>query len=133
MRSTQNYNAYYTKLQANYVLYYKRTQLYYDTLHYATFPFFDSYRITPFVENCPVCSIHRQQAAEPLITSTLPQYPWQRIATDLFEWKGHTYLLVVDYYSRYIEITKLPQKDASSMEVIRHLKSIMHVVEYQLK
>ena len=48
MRSTQNYNAYYTKLQANYVLYYKRTQLYYDTLHYATFPFFDSYRTYPF-------------------------------------------------------------------------------------
>ena len=44
MRSTQNYNVYYTKLQANYVLYYKRIQLYYDTLHYATFPFFDSYR-----------------------------------------------------------------------------------------
>ena len=32
---------------------------------------------------------------------------------------------MVDYYSRYIEIAKLPQKDASSMEVIRHLKSIM--------
>ena len=38
--STQNYNAYYTELQANYVLYYKRLQLYYNTLHYTTFPFF---------------------------------------------------------------------------------------------
>ena len=47
MRSTQNYNSYYTKLQANYVLYYKRTQLHYDTLHYATFPIL----LTPTVCN----------------------------------------------------------------------------------
>ena len=39
--------------------------------------------ITQFVENCPVCSIHRQQVAEPLITSTLPPYQWQQIATVL--------------------------------------------------
>ena len=43
--------------------------------------------ITQFVENCPVCSIYRQQAAELLITSTFPLYPWQQIATDPFEWK----------------------------------------------
>ena len=30
----------------------------------------------------------------------------ERIATDLFQLKGHTYLLVIDYFSRYIEISK---------------------------
>ena len=47
--------------------------------------------------------------------------PWQKVGTDLFMFKGQTYLLVVDYYSRYIEIAKL---SALSSGVITHLKSI---------
>ena len=84
-------------------------------------------QITQFVEHCPICTMHRVQNAEPLIPSSLPQYPWQRIAIDLFEWKGHTYLLVVDYYLRFIEIAKLlnSKGGTSSPEVVKHLKSIM--------
>ena len=44
------------------------------------------------------------------IPSTLPEYPWERIATDLFKWKKSSYLLLVDYYSRFIEIVKLSIK-----------------------
>ena len=44
------------------------------------------------------------------------------MATDLFEWRKNTYLLVVDYYSRYIEILKL--MTTTSADVIRQLKSI---------
>ena len=44
------------------------------------------------------------------------------MATDLFKWKGLTYLLVVDYFSKYIEISKL--EGESSQEVIQRLKSI---------
>ena len=57
-----------------------------------------------------VCTMHRFQPAEPLIPSTLPEYPWERIATDLFKWKKSSYLLLVDYYSRFIEIVKLSIK-----------------------
>ena len=46
----------------------------------------------------------------------------QKVATDLFYLKTSTYLLLVDYYSRYIEISKL--NGQSSSEVIRHTKSI---------
>ena len=55
-------------------------------------------------------------AVEPLIVT---QYPWQKVGVDLFEW---IYLLVIDYYSRSIEITKLTATSAN--EVICHLKSI---------
>ena len=51
-----------------------------------------------------------------------PSLPWERIATDLFQWKGHTYLLIVDYFSRYIEISKLSGE--TSAEVIQHMKSV---------
>ena len=43
-------------------------------------------------------------------------------ATDLFDWKGVKYLLIVDYYSRFIEMVK--PSGESSAEVIRHTKSI---------
>ena len=54
--------------------------------------------------------------------SPFPDLPWQNVATDLFEWKRKNYLLIVDYYSRYIEIAL--QKGISVEEVIKHTKSI---------
>ena len=54
--------------------------------------------------------------------SALPSLPWQKVATDLFKWEGSTYLLVVDYFSKYIEISKL--EGESSQKVIQRLKSI---------
>ena len=44
------------------------------------------------------------------------------MASDLFYWKSSAYLLIIDYYSRYIEIAKLSGE--SSSKVIRHTKSI---------
>ena len=78
--------------------------------------------IENIVSDCPMCCKHRQQHAEPLLPSTLPARPWLNIATDLFEWKKHNYLLTVNYYSRYIEIAKLTS--TTSADVITHLKSI---------
>ena len=74
------------------------------------------------VSNCTICRKHQQQRPEPLMPSPLPSRPWEKIGTDLFEWKKVDYLLVVDYYSRYIEIAKLTSTSATS--VITHLKSI---------
>lgn len=54
--------------------------------------------------------------------TSLPYLPWQKVATDLFEWTGSTYLLVIDYYSRWIETAKLDQLSANS--VIAHTSSI---------
>ena len=73
------------------------------------------------VKNCTECC-REQRRHQPLIPSPLPELPWQKVATDLFEWKQHTYLLIVDYYSRYIEIARL--KSTNADEVITHTKSI---------
>ena len=74
------------------------------------------------VNRCMVCCTTRFQHAEPLLSSEFPDYPWQRLASDLFEWKKSKYLLVIDYYSRYIEIARL--STATSSDVITHMKSI---------
>ena len=74
------------------------------------------------VASCQVCSKERVQNPEPLIPSELPELPFQKVGTDLFEWEKRTYLLLVDYYSRFIEIALLGRPNAA--EVINHLKSI---------
>ena len=53
---------------------------------------------------------------------TLPRYPWQKVGTDFFEWQGTMYLLVEDYFSRYIEIVKLSL--TMSGTVVAYLKTI---------
>ena len=49
--------------------------------------------------------------------------PWQILATDLFELKGADYLIVINYFSRYVEVAAM-QETTKSSEVIRALKSI---------
>ncbi len=73
------------------------------------------------VQDCPVC--HDYQAAqqkEPLIPSQTPDLPWSEAASDLFTYESDHYVLSVDYYSRYIEVSKL--KDLSSYQTIEALK-----------
>ena len=81
-----------------------------------------SKQIEQLINYCLTCARHKQQSAEPLTPTPLPDRPWRR-AADLCELNGHTYLVVVDYYSRYIEMAKLPSTKATT--VIKHLKSIM--------
>ena len=42
--------------------------------------------------------------AEPMISTEFDDRPWKHLGSDLFMLNGQTYLLVVDYFSRYIEI-----------------------------
>lgn len=51
-----------------------------------------STQLEEVVKACKTCCIHQQQRPEPLIPSELPQLPWQKVGTDLFEWKSHNYL-----------------------------------------
>ena len=75
------------------------------------------------VQKCLVCSQFWQQNVEPLLPTNFPDYPWQKVAADLFTWKGTNYLILVDYYSRYTEMSKLSSTTSSS--VIQHMKSIL--------
>ena len=78
-----------------------------------------SEELTELIADCEECCKKR---AQPLTPSKLPLHPWQKVATDLFEWKQKIYLLAVDYYSRYIEVAHLSQ--ATANEVVNHTKSI---------
>jgi len=74
--------------------------------------------IEQMISKCSVCSKHKVQHQEPLLPSALPEYPWQKVATDLFEWNNSTYLLVVDYYSRYVELAKLTSTTSTAVQIL---------------
>ena len=66
-----------------------------------------------------------QGTGKPSGTSDLiriTERPWQKVAADLFELKGHPYLLVKDHFSRYIEVAKL--SSTTSPDVTTHLQSM---------
>ena len=74
------------------------------------------------IERCPVCVKHYAPHHEPLISTPLPDYPWQKVATDLFTLKGTCYLVVVDFFSRYPEVIQL--RSTTSGGVVEALKAI---------
>ena len=38
-----------------------------------------------FIQNCSQCARDYRPNKEPLIPSTIPDYPWQQVAADLFQ------------------------------------------------
>ena len=54
--------------------------------------------------------------------SSMPSRPWERLGSDLFEYEKKHYLLIIDYFSRWIEIRHLTS--TTSEATIRAMKSI---------
>ena len=63
-----------------------------------------SKQIRRIIQNCQVCTKRNQPHMEPMLSSTLPTYPWQKVSSDLFTLKGLNYLLIVDGFSRFPEV-----------------------------
>lgn len=74
------------------------------------------------VENCDTCAKERVNFKETLLPTEFPDRPWAMVGADLFEWNSHQYLVVVDYFSRFMEIAKLTSTTATA--VAEHFKSI---------
>ena len=55
-------------------------------------------------------------------TRDIPLLPWQVVTSDMLEHKNQHYLVVIDYYSKYIEALKL--KGKTSRDVIQCLSEI---------
>lgn len=70
--------------------------------------------------------------AEALVSTTLPGRPPEFLTMDLFHLNGQTFLLVLDYYSRFPEVVTLRSTTAQS--VIYALKSIFarHVISQEV-
>ena len=81
-----------------------------------------SSQIIDIVAKCGICNQFRHsQQKEPLINHDVPTLPWEKLGMDLFHFNGKNFLLMVDYYSKYIEVSLLSSLRAT--DVIMQIKS----------
>ena len=71
-------------------------------------------QLKQFISSCQVCQcFQRNNPKETLMSHSIPDRPWSKIAADLFEFKGEHYLVLVDYYSDWIEFDKMRDQNAT--------------------
>ena len=80
-----------------------------------------SAQIEEKVKDCTICHDYAPaQQKEPSIPSPIADLPWAMGASNIFIFESEQFLVLVDYYVKYIEVTKL--KDLTSQETIQALE-----------
>ncbi|KAK3916268.1 hypothetical protein KUF71_006136 [Frankliniella fusca] len=79
--------------------------------------------IQEYIKACHTCATFAaRQRKQSLIPHEIPDRPFQKIGTDILEFGGATYLVVVDYYSKWIEVFRLRSKNSSAfMESLKKI------------
>ena len=73
------------------------------------------------VASCQPCNSARpHQQKEPFLIHPVPDLPWSFVSADIFDWSGLQYLILVDSYSGWFEMSTL--SDLSSRSVIMKMK-----------
>jgi hypothetical protein len=79
--------------------------------------------VTSMIQKCHECQQSRPaQRNEPLKPTELPSRPWVKVGADLFKLNNKDYLVMIDYYSRWIEL-KMCQS-TTSMAIINKFKQV---------
>lgn len=61
-----------------------------------------------------------------MISHDIPELPWLQLGADIFEIQGQSYLLIVDYFSKYPEVLNI--RDKSTHTVIMKMKSVFSIL-----
>lgn len=69
--------------------------------------------ITNFITQCEICQKYqRSNQKEPMRERELSTRPWQKIRADFFYLRGSNYLLIIDYFSKYVELEEMKYSTA---------------------
>lgn len=70
-------------------------------------------QIEKMISTCRTCQVNaNKNQKEPLIAHTIPKRPFEKVACDIFHFKNKDYLVVADYFSKWIELKELKSKQA---------------------
>jgi transposase InsO family protein len=73
-------------------------------------------QIEEVVSKCVACLENRNRAQrEPMTVHPVPKLPWSKVGCDLFQLYDKHYLVMVDYYSNFIELAALPDTLTSTV------------------
>lgn len=73
-------------------------------------------KIEKFISCCEICGMYSNaNVKEPLIPHPIPKLPFQKLGSDIFEFKSKIYLVCVDYYSKWIDYRPLKNKSAEEI------------------
>ena len=77
-----------------------------------------------YISTCDVCLTNRDyiQETEPLMQHELIARPWPKVSADVCEFNGRTLLVISDYYSNFIEVTRMTT--TTSRSIIKALKEV---------
>ena len=80
--------------------------------------------IDKIVDKCEPCLLERNlPPKQPLQPHAVPDRAFQKVGVDIFQIDGEKYQLVVDYFSKWVEVGKLPHNPATR-DVVRHMKTV---------
>lgn len=66
---------------------------------------------------CHLCqTFQNQKCKEPMISHPIPSLPFQKVGCDLLDFAGRSYLVLMDYHSKWIELKRISNK--TSKEII---------------
>ena len=72
--------------------------------------------LTEKIKNCPVSLEHRpSQRSQPLRSHEISLLPWAKVGTDLLQKKSRNYLVTIDYYSKWPELTLIPSMTSTGV------------------
>ena len=74
-------------------------------------------QLKQFIASCEVCNTcQKNNQKETPLSHEIPNRPWSKVDSDIFEWNKEHYLVLVDYYSDWIEFD--PMKNQTAAEII---------------
>ena len=74
-----------------------------------------SSEIAEYVTKCNVCIKQGGIKHQPMVEGQLPSCPWEVIGSDVFTFKSKLYLVMIDYYSRWIEAIPISTQTSGSV------------------
>jgi len=82
--------------------------------------------IEDLITKCKVCEKYSfRNCKQPMIIEEQPELPFQKIGCDILDYKSQSYLVLGDYYSKWIEIIKFKSKNSEN--IIKVLKIIFSI------